>query len=81
MRPRPVRLSRRKGKPNMTPTPTSTATPTPTATAPAETELQKILGDLFLIGAAAASVFVKNPASQARAGSIIAILQDLLPLL
>lgn len=35
--------------------------------------------DLFLVGVAAASIFVKNPGSQQKAATLIGILQELLP--
>lgn len=47
--------------------------------APALTLEQTILHDLFLVGVAAASIFVKNPASQEKAATLIGILQQLLP--
>jgi hypothetical protein len=49
------------------------------APAPAQSELSKILGELFTVGVAAASIFVKNPAHQATASSIVQTLAGLLP--
>lgn len=53
-------------------------TPTPTPT-PTQTLEQKIIHDLFILGVTAASIFIKNPASQQKAGILIGILQDLIP--
>ena len=50
-------------------------TPTP---AP-QSEASKILGELFTVGVAAASIFVKNPYHQQTASGIISILNALLP--
>lgn len=46
--------------------------------APVETTAQKILGDMFLAGTLAVSMFVKNPASQARATALTNALSALL---
>jgi len=44
--------------------------------------LETLLHDLIAFGIVAASIFVKNPASQAHAAQIISIVQnDLLPLI
>jgi len=50
-------------------------TPTP---AP-QSEAAKIIGELFTVGVAAASIFVKNPSHQQTASNIVAILNALLP--
>ena len=47
-------------------------------TAP-QTELSKILGLLFMMGTAAAAIFVKNPNHQSTAASIINTLNSILP--
>jgi hypothetical protein len=48
---------------------------TPAAPAP-QSEASKIIGLLFTLGVAAASVFVKNPNHVATAGTIVNILQS-----
>ena len=48
---------------------------------PPQSEASKILGTLFIVGAAAVSIFVKNPAHVQTAGAIVAVLKDLLPTL
>lgn len=52
---------------------------TPVTPAAPETEAQKIAQSLVFIGLSIASIFVKNPASQAKAGSIAQILEELIP--
>lgn len=58
----------------MTPTTATTATPTP-----AQSEASKIIGVIFTLGVAAASIFVKNANHVATASTIISVLEDLLP--
>ena len=53
-------------------------TPIPTPNQP-QTDLSKILGLLFMMGTAAAGIFVKNPNHQNTASEIIAVLDSLLP--
>ena len=48
-------------------------------TATPQTELSKIIGLLFMMGTAAAAIFVKNPNHQQTASNIIGTLQELLP--
>lgn len=50
-------------------------------TAPTSSTLDTIVHDVVLFGVLAASIFVKNPASQAKANTIIQALQPLLALL
>lgn len=72
----------------MTPTPpvveapvTVVAAPPAPAPVPAPTESlgQEILHDIFVLGIGAASIFVKNPASQQKAVTLVTILQGLFP--
>ena len=44
-----------------------------------QSQLSKILGDLFVMGTLAASIFVKNPQHQQTAANIIDILGKILP--
>jgi hypothetical protein len=43
-------------------------------------KLETILHDLFALGITAAALFVKNPAHQTQAASLVALTQQLLPL-
>jgi hypothetical protein len=57
----------------------TTTLPGQTVVTPVQSELSKILGLLFTMGTAAAAIFVKNPNHQQTAGSIISVLNQLLP--
>lgn len=46
---------------------------------PSSSEAQTIIQDLFELGVGAAALYVKNPATLARAASIIEILQGVFP--
>lgn len=54
------------------------AAPAPVAV-PTESLGQEILHDIFILGIGAASIFVKNPASQQKAVTLVTILQGLFP--
>jgi hypothetical protein len=57
---------------------TTPTTPSPSLTT--ETPAQVLLGDLIQLGVTAAAIFIKNPASQQRAGTIIAAVSPLVSL-
>lgn len=42
-------------------------------------DINELLHKLFVVGVGAAAIFVKNPASQQKAATIISILESLLP--
>ena len=51
-----------------------------TPTTPAlQSEASKIVGLIYTLGVAAASIFVKNPAHVQTAGNIVSILNQILP--
>jgi len=55
------------------PNPSLSASPAP------QSEASKVLGVLFTLGTAAASIFIKNPNHIQTAGTIINVLNELLP--
>lgn len=57
---------------------TTVVAPAP-APAPAQSEASKIIGLLFTVGLAAASIFVKNPNHIATANTLANTLAELLP--
>jgi hypothetical protein len=63
----------------MSTTAITTTTQTGTTIGSTPSTLQTVLQDLFELGIGAASIFVKNPATQATAVSIINILRTVFP--
>lgn len=68
------------GVPTSSPAVVGTTVVNPTAPiAKPQIDISQLIGLLFTMGVAAASIFVKNPAHQQTAGSIINVLNSLLP--
>jgi hypothetical protein len=63
----------------MSSTAITTTAQTGTTVSSTPSTLQTVLQDLFELGIGAASIFVKNPATQATAVSIINILRTVFP--